>query len=101
MVRPQPFTLYLRISEYIDEYMIELHELFVEDFYIAWFAEALQAVEHVAEDEVYCLDSLVCLGSLTLEELLKANLLFFAALKAQNRFLLALQWGLKLSLQFY
>ena len=35
MVRPQPFTLYLRISEYIDEYMIELHELFVEDFYIA------------------------------------------------------------------
>ena len=81
--------------------MIELHELFVEDFYIVWFAEALEAVEHIAKDEVYCLDSLVCLGSLTLEELLKANLLFFAALKAQNWFLLALQWGLKLSLQFY
>jgi hypothetical protein len=70
--------------------MIELHELFVEDFDIAGFAEALEAVEHIAKDQVNRLDCLVCLGSLVLKQLLKTNLLFLTALKTQNRFLLAL-----------
>ena len=79
-VKPQLFTPYLHISEYIDCYMVKLYELFVEDFYIAGFAEALEAMKHITKDEVYRLDCFVCLCALALEQFLKADFLFLTAL---------------------